>query len=83
MNSEHVFGTTLVLSTGHMPESEPDFGHFRKTEHEFGWMVWISPVAISPLWLRPAVQYALKNSCTMILFDRDALKVDHLQLWDW
>ena len=83
MNNESCFEKTLVLSTGHMPKSEPDFGELRATEHEYGWIVWLSDAATKPDWIIPVIEYARKNSCSMIVYDRDAPNVAHLQLWDW
>lgn len=83
MKNDHLFETTLVLSTGHMPKSQPDFGGLRTTEHEYGWVVWLSDAAEVPEWIQPALNYARISSCSMVIFDRDAPEADHLQLWDW
>jgi hypothetical protein len=81
--SDRLFETALVISTSHTPKSKPDFGELRTAEHEYGWVVWLSDAATKPEWICPALEYARINSCTMIVYDRDAPKVDHLQLWDW
>lgn len=81
--SESIFETAMVLSTGHTPNSEPDFGELRTAKHEFGWIVWLSDAADKPAWICPALEHARIRSCTMIVYDRDASEVDHLQLWDW
>ncbi len=79
----------LVLSTGHAPSSSPSFGPFRYLEdEEYNWALFVKSVSIDdsseiPLWLLPIWIYALKNSCSIILFDRDAIQLDQFKLYDW
>lgn len=80
MNRDN-FETTLVLSTAHMPKPAPDFGGLRTAVHEFGWIVW--PGDGAPDWICPTLEYAKIQSCSMVLYDRDATTIDHLQVWDW
>jgi len=36
-----------------------------------------------PEWLKKAWWYANENGCTLMMFDRDAIKLDELPKWDW
>jgi len=36
-----------------------------------------------PEWLKKAWWYANENVCTLMMFDRDAIKLDELPKWDW
>lgn len=79
---------TLVLSTTHMPEDDPDFGESRVTEHDYGWIVFLQTdndllLEESPEWLVPVIEFALENDCSMINFDRDGITVEDLPTWEW
>lgn len=74
----------LVLSTQHMPESEPDFGGARAAPHVYGYTVFLSTWGMStPEWLQPLVAMALHNSCAYINFDSAGPVVEGLKTWDW
>ena len=72
----------LVLSTAHMPCTNPEFGAQRVVEHEHGYVVFLS-MARSPDWLLPIVSLAASEICTLILFDSAASEHNDLPTWDW
>jgi hypothetical protein len=44
----------LSLSTGHMPNRDPDFGQFRVTDTKYGYIVWLcEDWEYCPGWLLP------------------------------
>lgn len=80
----------LVLSTAHMPESEPDFGSTRvlygehdcviplpRFDDDEDWTPWFAD------WQIPIVVYALNQECTYIAFDRDADIDDQFETYNW
>lgn len=91
-NDTH-FEKMLILSTAHapephMPDDSPDFRPLRSSDDEYGWVLWVKSVGPEeicdiPGWLLPIWKYASENSCTTILFDRDASKLERFKLYDW
>jgi len=84
------FEKVLTLSTAHMPSGDPGFGGLRFSEFEYGFVVWVktfNPDEVDPEdlpeWLKKAWWYANENGCTLMMFDRDAIKLDELPKWDW
>ncbi len=85
----------LDLSTAHMPSSEPDFGTVRVSQHDTGFIVfvtelshpeipsWMSPIIEIPHWLNPIIEYANAQECILINFDRDADVEDMFKTFDW
>ena len=79
----------LALSTGHMPDSRPRFGNkdLRVLKFEFGYVVFVNAGHEEEMlagWLRPIMAHAVKNECTLILFDRDASDDPELfRIYDW
>ena len=74
----------LVLSTAHMPSTEPDFGHLRVTSFEYGFFVCTTYPGIGvPDWILPVMTWAWDEGCTFILFDRDASRTNQFQTWNW
>jgi len=79
----------MTLSTGHMPESEPDFGTLRAVPFEFGYIVWVNTYDLEdetdrmPEWLMNAWHLAKSEGCTLIMFDRDVEHIEGLPKWDW
>lgn len=77
---------SITLSTSHVPSSDPDFGDIRVTEHDFGWIVFVSKFYVHenvPSWLRPILRAALDNGCTIVNFDRDAGQVEGFAIYHW
>lgn len=75
MFKDDVFEKTLVLSTAHMPESDPDFGSVRNIEHEYGFIAFVADKDLeenSPRWIVEVMNFARANDCSMVNFDRDA-----------
>ena len=78
----------LVLSTGHMPCSKPDFGNLRHAEHMFGYIVFLlssadGQVELAPAWLQPVIELAHNEGATHINFDRDEDNEPALRTWEW
>ena len=83
----------LALSTAHMPKEIPNFGKARAVIHEWGFIVFVveletrRPTPETPwdgdAWLQPIMELAIKNECTLILFDRDCNEDPDLETWDW
>jgi len=77
----------LVLSTAHMPKSQPDFGEFRVMEDEYSFVVFFSEDLFIdskvPEWLAPVMKYAIEKKCFCINFDMDADTVHGLRTWEW
>lgn len=77
----------LVLSTKHMPESEPDFGGVRVAPHEYGYIVFLMSNALDtrgvPEWMEPAVDLAYVKGCSYINFDKDGGENEDLPSWEW
>lgn len=81
----------LVLSTRHMPSSEPMWGSrsgsVRVSEHEYGFIVFVSDdvgnINYVPEWLRPIYTKAQASSCTMINFDSDANELEEFKAYGW
>jgi len=79
-------GKFLVLSTAHMPNSNPKFGTLRVVEHECGYLLFSSlgyPTPDAPQWLKPILALAVSRGCRYINFDRDAPSVEGLEEWEW
>jgi hypothetical protein len=74
---------TLVLSTGHAPESEATFGSIRTVEHDHGWIVFVCADAVVPDWFRPILNAALADGCTLVHLDADADEDNRFTLYDW
>lgn len=76
----------LTLSTGHMPNPEPDFGKFRTVGHEYGAMVFLTALEDGegvPEWMLPICRAAEENGCVAILFDRDVPVEETFPSFDW
>ena len=77
----------LTISTAHTPKDageDHDFGPFRVSGHEFGWIIFIFKGAKNvPKWLLPIYKYAYNAGCVMIMFDQDADSVDEFECYDW
>jgi hypothetical protein len=77
----------LVLSTAHMPESQPDFGEFRVLEDEYCFVAFVSEFLFIdskvPEWLEPVMEYAIDKNCSCIIFDMGADTVPTLKTWEW
>lgn len=76
----------LALSTGHMPSPHPFFGSdIRVLNFKYGFLVFAQekPKDIER-WLKPIMDHAVENECTLILFDRDATNDPELfKMYDW
>jgi len=65
-----------------MPNSNPAFGGVRAVPFEYGFIVFVSE--LDPIyWLRPIMEIAWRDECTLILFDRDAGVDPELPEFDW
>lgn len=79
----------LVLSTAHMPETEPEFGGLRSVEFRYGYVVWSTDAEQAaeeggvPEWLVPINESADRLGATLILFDRDAEKCNDFREYEW
>lgn len=82
-----MFEKCLTLSTGHMPNDDPDFGTIRTVPHHYGTIVFVADIAALarrvPEWLQPIYKVALHGECTLIMFDRDAEPSDDFKTYDW
>lgn len=73
----------FVLSTAHMPSSEPDFGHHLIcTSME---VAFVAPGRLedTPEWLVPIIDYADKHEFSYIVFDCDGLEADEFKTYEW
>ena len=84
------FEKILALSTGHMPHTSPRFGDCRVHRFEYGYVVWVSydpddhNFEEFEEWFQPIMEYAARNNCTLVLFDRDIAKNEELfPVYDW
>ena len=79
--------TSLALSTGHMPESEPDFGPATTATYMEGVFVLVSEHFVenpySPGWLIPIMKEAIEKKCSCIHFDMDAPFDNRFSIYDW
>lgn len=76
----------LDLSTAHMPGQNADFGDVRWEEHQYGWIVFVSPeteISQAASWLRPILRYAKKHKCYLINFDVDAEELSAFKRYSW
>ena len=80
----------LVLSTGHMPEAEPDFGSIRVIKYEYGYIItsvnkeYIEVVEPCPSWIKPILNLChYKHKVDMLMFDRDGNEESDLETYDW
>ena len=75
------------MSTEHMPCSAPQFGDVRWTEHEHGFLVWVSGEARElppvPGWLVEIMAYAIQQECLLINFDQDGDPSSLFRKWEW
>lgn len=80
-----MYGKALQLSTAHMPNNEPDFGDYRSSETEYGYIVWPKGdnAIHAPDWLRYILNHADANDCCLVEFDRDNDVSDDFQTFDW
>lgn len=89
MDPENEFGLAkmLDLSTGHMPESHPDFGGYRHLEDDTSTVVYVAPLdehdRECPEWLRPIMGVALAFDCILINFDPDGEVFDAFPHYEW
>jgi len=83
---------TLTLSTVHVPSSNEEFASecIEVSKYECGWWASLSVEGLInggiddiPDWFRPAVEYAIKNDCSIINFDRDGPLYEELPSWEW
>ena len=76
--------SVLVLSTTHMPNTDPDFGDLRAIPFEYGFVVWVAESDhTTPWWIKSVMEHAYNEGCTLIMFDRDAEVCDQFPSWDW
>ena len=79
--------TALVLSTAHMPKSEPHWGDANVTDFEHGHFILFNRHVLDekmvPPWLVSIFQKAADEKCNFIVFDVDAGRDDNLEQWDW
>lgn len=78
----------LTLSTDHVDALDPQFGLTEKNsprvvEHEYGWIVFVDEGVICADWFKPIMQDAIKEGCTLILFDSDALTDVKYKTYTW
>lgn len=75
----------LVLSTSHMPETEPDFGGTRAEPHQYGYIIFLMSAdsTTDAAWLQPIIDRAYELGCRYINFDADADQLDGFPSWDW
>ncbi len=80
----------LVLNTTHLPSRNPPFGNLRAAPHKGGFVVFVPPYLSEVLndravfhWLKPIVDTAIQNECTLILFDRDGNVDPELPEFSW
>jgi hypothetical protein len=62
----------LDLSTSHVPLPKPSFGDIRYVKHEYGWVLFVGGEPEVPEWLQKIWDFAKKNGCVLLNFDRDA-----------
>ena len=74
----------LELSTAHMPCEDPGFGDIRVSEHKYGYTVFVCDYKNLdiPEWLRPILEKAVAEGCTIIHFDADA-EEEEFKKWEW
>lgn len=73
----------LVLSTAHLPRSEPAFGDVRAVPFEYGFIVFVTDSSRVYHWLKPIMEIAERDECTLILFDADGNIDPELTTFDW
>ena len=83
------FDKMLDLSTGHMPNTSPDWGDYRVRAFEYGFVVWISKPngahwdETCPEWLMPIMKAAYDEGAKLLLFDADAEIHPHWATYEW
>ena len=86
------FDKMLDLSTGHMPNTSPDWGDFRVRAFEYGFVVWVSEpsersdspfLKACPEWLMPIMKAAYDEGARLLLFDADAETHPHWATYEW
>jgi len=76
MQDKNYIEKVLSLSSDHVHSFHPTFGLVndkatspRYVEHEHGWIVFVDESVICADWFKPIMEYAIKEDCTLILFD--------------
>ena len=81
------FDKMLDLSTGHMPNTSPDWGDYRVRAFEYGFIVWIcepySNARSCPEWLMPIMKAAYDEGAILLLFDADAKIHPQWATYEW
>ena len=79
------FKKMLDLSTGHMPNTSPDWGDITVSQFKYGFVVWVSePETRScPEWLLPIMKAAYEEGAILLLFDADAKVHPHWATYEW
>ena len=76
--------SVLVLSTAHMPNTDPEFGGLRAIPFECGFIVWVAEPGYGvPWWITSVMEHAWNEGCTLIMFDRDVEVYKRFPSWDW
>ena len=74
----------LVLSTAHLPNSDPDFEDLRSVPFEYGFVVWVEqPDNSMSSWLYLVMEWARDEGASLVMFDRDGEVSEDLPRWSW
>jgi len=74
----------FVLSTAHMPESNPDFGSLRVLQGEYEHIVaGTATCRFTVVWCIPIMEQARADGCTYVCFEADADIDDRFVIYEW
>lgn len=78
----------LALSSSHLPSrllfglTIDESNSPRYVKHKHGWIVFVDTDVICSDWFKPIMERAIKEECTLILFDDDAPSVEDFKQYD-
>ena len=74
----------MYISVKHLPDGDPKFGGMRVIWHAFGYIAFLAGEKNEdcdiPNFMKPIVDYAIKNGCYLINFDYDAPVMDKFEI---
>lgn len=93
LSTSHIKPDKIIYPKGYLARAYPviDWGPFRVTQHEYGWIIFMTDICIKglsfskdiPKWLWPIIKLAIKEEVSFINFDQDGKKEKDLPVYDW
>ena len=74
----------FVLSTAHMPNSDPNFGDLRVLKGTYEHIIpCVARADMITEWWGPIMEQALADGCTYVCFEADADIDDRFVIYEW